>query len=488
MADEIVKKYKINRVTGSKSDGSAILEVVHPETEAGQVLYTGKIGTTDVANVDQALGALKTLAEKSGVTSVNGQTGPVTVTPANIGAVASNNPITALTKQTVVKLAYDSKGLVTGSTGATLDDIPDGTSRKIPTDYIPNSQKGANNGVATLDDKGKVPSTQLPSYVDDVLERYVVSGADVFSSGWLTEKSGTSATTPETGKIYVVLSSGEYINKTYRWSGSSYVEISSSLVIGTEAGNAFDGKRGYDAEQDIVALEGDVAEIKNGGITVGKAADADKLGGADAEDYAKLTDIADLDGLHLVTGTIHSFSSWVETGLNISENYSTIHTAISNGKVPVLKITASDNGDYAYFYFSYGELAEYDDEQDTIEFYCMYGRSKLLYITMDADGNIYANSRTLYNGVTDGAEATNLPIVSRIYDQNGGIKVTRRKMTSDDLPEPTFDTSHALYSAVRVNPKGIITAGGNSIEWGTSSNNAPSNALMVNGLFFELVE
>lgn len=468
MADtKTIQKYRINRVVDT--DGNLV--VVHPETEAGQVLYTGKIGTTDVANVDQALGELATLAQNSGVTGVKGSAessyrkGNVNLTPANIGAVASN---TAITGGTFTKVTVDTKGLVTGGARATLDEIDDGTTRKL-SDYIPIAQKGEKNGVATLTAEGKVPTSQLPSYVDDVVEYDNLSGFP---------------TTGSAGKIYV----DKQTNKTYRWSGSGYTEISASLAPGVVAGTAYPGDEGAKNRTRIIAVEGDITKIKNGTTAVGKATDSDKLGGVDAEDYAKLTDIADLDDLHLVTGTIHSFSSWSATGLNISENYSTVHTAISNGKVPVLKITASDNGDYAYFYLSYGELAEYDDEQDTIEFYCMYGRYKLLYITMDADGNIYANSRTLYNGVTDGAEATNLPIVSRIYDQNGGIKVTRRKMTSDDLPEPTFDTSHALYSAVRVNPKGIITAGGNSIEWGTSSNNAPSDALMVGGLFFELVE
>ncbi|GAU79500.1 hypothetical protein [Fusibacter sp. 3D3] len=32
------------------------------------------------------------------------------------------------------------------------------------------SKKGVANGYASLDSAGKVPSTQLPSYVDDVLE------------------------------------------------------------------------------------------------------------------------------------------------------------------------------------------------------------------------------------------------------------------------------------------------------------------------------
>lgn len=74
---------------------------------------------------------------------------------------------------------------------------------------IPLTQRGANNGVATLDGSGKVPSTQLPSYVDDVLE---------YAN--LAAFPGTGAT----GTMYVALDT----NKVYRWSGTVYVEISGS--------------------------------------------------------------------------------------------------------------------------------------------------------------------------------------------------------------------------------------------------------------------
>ena len=42
------------------------------------------------------------------------------------------------------------------------------------------------------------------------------------------------------------------------------------------------------------------------------------------------------------------------------------------------------------------------------------------------------------------------------------------------------------YSAVNVDAKGRVTAGGKSIEWGTSGQTTPSNDLMVGGLFMEL--
>jgi len=100
-------------------------------------------------------------------------------------------------------------------------------------EQIPLTQKGANNGVAELDGAGKVPSGQLPSYVDDVLEY-----ADFAS----LPATGT------TGIIYVTLDD----NKTYRWTGSAYVEISASLVLGETSETAYRGDRGktaYDHSQ-----------------------------------------------------------------------------------------------------------------------------------------------------------------------------------------------------------------------------------------------
>lgn len=79
------------------------------------------------------------------------------------------------------------------------------------------SEKGVANGVATLDGGGKVPSSQLPSYVDDVVEGYY------YNSNFYEDSAHTQLITPETSKIYVDLPT----NKSYRWGGSEYVEISS---------------------------------------------------------------------------------------------------------------------------------------------------------------------------------------------------------------------------------------------------------------------
>ena len=144
-----------------------------------------------------------------------------------------NNKVTAnasITGGTATKITYDSKGLVTAGTSLSASDIPD-----ISSTYVTVASKGQANGVASLDGDGKVPSSQLPSYVDDVIEAYIVSGATALSAGWLSKTSGGAALTPETDKIYVIMTSGEYLNKTYRWGGTTYVEISSSPGQATES-------------------------------------------------------------------------------------------------------------------------------------------------------------------------------------------------------------------------------------------------------------
>lgn len=110
--------------------------------------------------------------------------------------------------------------------------------------FIPASQKAVANGVASLDQNGKVPTSQLPSYVDDVLE---------YSS-----KSGFPAT-GETGKIYVDQST----NLTYRWGGSAYVEISKSLALGENESTAYYGDKGKKNREDINTLLSDVGSLKS---------------------------------------------------------------------------------------------------------------------------------------------------------------------------------------------------------------------------------
>lgn len=97
-------------------------------------------------------------------------------------------------------------------------------------DKLDSSEKGAASGVCPLNASSKIDSSYLPSYVDDVIECYVVSGATALSAGWLSETDGGSALTPESGKIYVILSTGDYYLNQYRWGGSAYVKLNDGGV------------------------------------------------------------------------------------------------------------------------------------------------------------------------------------------------------------------------------------------------------------------
>ena len=82
---------------------------------------------------------------------------------------------------------------------------------------------------------GKVPANQLPSYVDDVLE-------------FADKAAFPAAEQAEAGKIYV----DRGTNRTYRWGGTDYVEISPSLALGETATTAYPGDKGK-AAADLAA-------------------------------------------------------------------------------------------------------------------------------------------------------------------------------------------------------------------------------------------
>lgn len=101
--------------------------------------------------------------------------------------------------------------------------------------YVPldTTLRGAKNGLAELDASGLVPASQLPGYVDDVME---------FASRSVFPRPG------ENDKIYIAMDT----NIIYRWGGTEYTEISSTLALGETQQTAYRGDRGkvaYDHSQ-----------------------------------------------------------------------------------------------------------------------------------------------------------------------------------------------------------------------------------------------
>lgn len=104
--------------------------------------------------------------------------------------------------------------------------------------------KGKSQGIAPLDENGKVASSYLPSYVDDVLEYNTRTAFP---------------TTGESGKIYIALDT----NKTYRWGGTTYVELKSNIALGETSSTAYAGDKGKKNREDINNLKNGLDSLTN---------------------------------------------------------------------------------------------------------------------------------------------------------------------------------------------------------------------------------
>lgn len=118
--------------------------------------------------------------------------------------------------------------------------------------------KGQPNGLAELDGNGKVPASQLPSYVDDVMDAYAtytVSPTGVLQNIKLyTDAEHNTPVVGERDKIYVNVTPGE-VSYQFRWSGSQWVHIdSNAIIIGDITGTAYDGGKGKAMENVVNSM------------------------------------------------------------------------------------------------------------------------------------------------------------------------------------------------------------------------------------------
>lgn len=205
----------------------------------------GTSGVVDLGTVITSHQDISGKADKAttlagyGITDAKIASGVITLGSNTITPLTSHQDISGKADKsaTVSNVAWGSNKLTKTINGTTSDVVTASTIKtalslakgdvglsNVTNDaQVKRSEMGAASGVATLGTDGKVPSSQLPSYVDDVLE--------------YTNKA-SFPTTGETGKIYV----DKATDTTWRWSGSAYTQIKGDLVIGTATGNAADGK------------------------------------------------------------------------------------------------------------------------------------------------------------------------------------------------------------------------------------------------------
>ena len=194
------------------------------------------------------------------------------------------------------------------------------------------------DGVYAPLSSGKIPSSYLPSFVDDVIE-------GTYDSATSFKDTSGAAVTGESGKIYVDTTS----NKTYRWSGSAFVEISASLALGETSATAYRGDRGkvaYDHSQATHArtdATATAASSTNGNI---------KINGSEVTVYTHPAYTAKSSGFYKITvdatGHVSAVTAVTKadiTGLGIPAQDTTYthpsHTAYDSG---LYKITVNSLG------------------------------------------------------------------------------------------------------------------------------------------------
>lgn len=177
---------------------------------------------------------------------------------------------------------------VTSADTLLIRDSSSGAVMRLPFSTLSDAISSAfSSSFASLDGSGKVPASQLPSYVDDALEY-----ADI----------GAFPSTGESGKIYISIATGF----CYRWTGSIYVEISSSpgstdaVVEGainkyftdarSRAAVSASGSLSYNPTTGVFSFTDAVTSVagKTGAVTLAKA-DISGLGTASEKDYTEGT-------------------------------------------------------------------------------------------------------------------------------------------------------------------------------------------------------
>jgi len=320
--------------------------------------------------------------------------------------------------------------------------------------YIPLSQRGAANGVATLGADGLIPTTQLPSYVDDVIE-----GAS------LAVINALPANEKQTGKIYVTTDT----NKSYRWSGSVFVEISSGAV------QSVNGQTGV-----VNLTYSDV-----GGSAVNHTHTIAQVTGLQSALDGKVDDsqvLTNVPAGAVFTDTIYTLPTATSTNKGGVEIFSdTVQTVASNA------VTATASRTYGIQLNSAGQAVVNVPWVDTNTAYTagngltLTGTAFSLPITVSGSGNYIADVAQNANGIT--VTKGNLPSYSLTVATStslGGIRLFS-DVANNMAPNSVTEIKGRSY-AVQLNNNNQAVV---NVPW-TDSNTiyTSSNGIVLSGTNF----
>lgn len=458
----MAEKRKIHRVV----DAQGTLVQILPETSAEQVTLADTANNFTSTNVEGALAEVMQAAQTGGVTGVKGDAestyrkGNVNITKANIGLGNVDNTADAnKSVASAVKATQDGDGNVIKSTYATKTEVTNGLNGKLDKtggSITGNLTIGGNlavNGTTTTIDSTTLQvkdklievahgnTTKLTSPAGLVVPKYdgTNSGALVFDGDGMAQ----------VGKV--VLDAAGNIDTTK--SGLQTLATRTNLVGGNLVQYDSTNKTLVDSGKKV----GDLVTTNTPQTITGKKTFSDDL----IVDSISTSNNLNVFSKSTINNELVFGSPSGTTSLTGSEDRPTYK--LSDGTRKDIALLSDVQGTKV-------DNAKYADSAG-------YVKNSMVYqgVGMNADAN-YSNFVT-YNG----SAARSIKFYK--YD----FQMLDALGSGDaELSLRSTGVTAGAYSAVTVDAKGRVTAGGKSIEWGTTGQTAPSDDLMVGGLFFEL--
>lgn len=528
----MAEKRKVWRV----KDASGSLEQVLVETSAEQVTLADTANKFTSTNVEGALAEVMQVAQTGGVTGVKGDAestyrkGNVNITPTDIGLDKVNNTADA---DKVVKEAKKTTGAISvvgkDSTNAEKSITFDGSVNKEVTfnngDFV-TTLTGSNLQVA-IANKGYATKTYVDTQDDKKLDKTggTITGnlsvnGGVTVGGNLTVNGTTTTIDSTTLQVKDKLIEVAHGNTTKLTSPAGLVV---PKYDGTNSGAlVFDGDGMAQVGKVVLDAAGNIDTTKSGLQTLatrtnlvgGNLVQYDSTNKTLVDSSKKVGDFAlktDIPTNYVTTDTEQTITARKrfnnENGISVNQINSLLGTSICTMDGRDLHIGSFADTTYIRGGDGTPRRPQYEYQVSNGATTSVVTKSIALIDdikTTKVDNA--ANADTATNADTAGKVANTLKVAvpatqttaGFLVDYDGSISKTinfapTTFTASHDTPanmeidlKDTGVSANYYYSAVIVDRKGRVTAGGQSIEWGASGVSTPSDDLMPGGLFFQL--
>lgn len=471
----MAEKRKVWRV----KDNSGALEQVLVETSAEQVTLADTANKFTSTNVEGALAEVMQVAQTGGVTGVKGSAeteyrkGNVNITPANLGITVVNNTADANKNvASAVKATQDGDGNVIKSTYATKTEVTNGLNGKLDKTGGTITRNLSVNGDVTIrgdlmvsgtttriesttlqvDDKlievAHGNTTKLTSPAGLVVPKYdgTNSGALVFDGDGMAQVG--NVVLDANGNIDTTKSGLQTLATRTNLVGGNLVQYDSDDKTLVDSGKKVGDLVTTNTKQDIT---GEKVFRNANGLSTNRI---NNLSG---------NAVYDFDSTNVRLGSVstptHIRGSEAHPKYEMPSGTAGETVKKDIALVEDIKTTKVDNASRA-------DVAEkvansltikYMPNQSSVSNAFGYYGNKPCELTFDNDFGFY----NVYSG--------------------GAVETDRATIKLNNT-----GVAQGSYSAVTVDTRGRVTAGGKSVEWGTTGQTAPSDDLMVGGLFFQL--